>query len=201
MRSRVDHHRSLTGTIVLSTRRVRLRSPLVAAVGIVFAVSTAVGCSSDEHTQRSTSRATSTSAPTVSTVDDADFESQATTAELMIRNAGTDPCAVIKAFSPASSLPTPISPTQTERGAKVVAGLFRAAAASAPPEAAGDAQVLANAADALIAEGEAAKWDPAWVVGVPKAISTPAVAQAFANFQGVVATTCNPSAATTTAGG
>lgn len=134
-------------------------------------------------------------------MNDADFDEQATTAELMIRNAGSDPCAVIKAFSPASSLPTPINPTQTERGVKVVAGLFRAAAASAPPDAAADAQVLAKAADDLLAEGTAAGWDPAWVIGIPKAISDPTVTKAFASYQGAVAKSCNPTSTTAPAGG
>ena len=53
----------------------------------------------------------------------------------MIRNAGTDPCAVVQAFGPASNLPTPINATQAERGARVVAGLFNSNAAEAAPKA------------------------------------------------------------------
>ncbi len=74
-----------------------------------------------------------------STVDDADFDKQAATAEAMIANAGNDPCRIVTAFAPASSLPTPINAEQTQRGVKVIAGLFTSAADSAPPAAAGDA--------------------------------------------------------------
>lgn len=196
------HHSSLTGTTKSPGPRVSFRAPLAVAVGTLLVVSTALGCSSDDSATRgSTNPPSSTSLPTPSTVDDADFDSQARTAELMIHNAGADPCAVIKAFSPTSSLPTPVNPKQAERGVRVVAGLFQAAAATAPPEAAAEAQVLSSAATALLAEGAEKNWDPAWVVAIPKTISDPTVTQAFATYQSTVAGTCRNSTTTTPAGG
>lgn len=178
---------------------MRMKRHLVAVVGAgILLASTAAACSSDDSAspRSSTTASTTSSALTPSTVSDADFEDQATTAEMMIRNAGGDACAVVQAFSPASSLPTPINATQTERGVRVIAELFQAAAAAAPPESAADGQVLANAANALIAEGQAASWEPNWLMQTPKAISDPAVSQAFANYQAAVAKTCGATATT-----
>ncbi len=176
------------------TRR-RLGGAAVAAT-LVFAVG-AAACSSDDDSPRgSSTTVTSTSMAPPSTVSDADFENQAATAEAMIRNAGTDPCAVVQAFGPASNLPTPINATQAERGARVVAGLFNSAADSAPASAAADAAVLRQAATNLLAEGEAEKWSPAWLMKVPAAISDPEVTRAFTNYQSAVATSCG-SASTT----
>jgi hypothetical protein len=162
---------------------------IAGAAAAVAVVLTAGACSSDDDpSPRSSTSVTTTSVPTPSTVSDADFDSQATTAELMIRNAGTDPCAVIKAFAPASSLPTPVNPTQTERGVRVVAELFNSAAASAPPEAAADAEVLRRSAAELVAEGAAAGWEPNWLMQTPKAITN--VTQAFTNYQAAVTKVC-----------
>ncbi|UDY34752.1 hypothetical protein [Dermatobacter hominis] len=174
------------------------RRTLAVAAVLLTAVALTVGaCSSDDDASpRSSSSVTTTSVPTPSTVSDADFESQATTAELMIRNAGSDACAVLRAFAPASSLPSPINPTQTERGVRVIVELFNTAAASAPPEAAADAAVLRQAGADLAAEGAAAGWAPNWLMQNPKALTTPEFIQAFTNYQSAVGTTCGP---TTTA--
>lgn len=177
-----------------STRRRVQATTLAAALLVTLG---AAACSSDDESPRgSSTTVTSTSVAPPSTVSDADFENQATTAEAMIRNAGTDPCAVVQAFGPASNLPTPINATQAERGARVVAGLFTSAADSAPASAAADAAVLRQAATDLIAEGEAEKWSPAWLMEIPAAISDPEVTRAFSNYQSAVAASC--SAATTT---
>lgn len=141
---------------------------------------------------------TTTSAPTPSTVSDKDFDNQATTTELMIRNAGGDPCAVIKAFAPSSAMPTPVNPSQTERGVKVIVALFHAAASTAPPDAAADAAVLGKAASDLLAEGEANGWQPAWLMKTPKAIGEPEVTRAFSSYQSIVTKACMTQAPTTT---
>jgi len=181
----------------LSIRTGRGARGAVAAVGIACLIAVGVSCSGDDDTSaRSSTTAPSTSVAAPSTVDDADFDKQAATAEAMIANAGNDPCRIVTAFAPASSLPTPINAEQTQRGVKVIAGLFTSAADSAPPAAAGDAAVLRQAATDLVAEGEAAQWSPDWLLKIPKAISDAKVVQAFTNYQKAVATTCG--GATTT---
>mgnify|MGYP001177799622 CR=1 FL=1 len=176
----------------LGSFRRRAARAALAAAALSAAVLAVGACSSsdDSSTSRSSTSVTTTSAPTPSTVDDADFDAQATTAELMIRNAGTDPCKVAQAFGPASSLPTPVNATQTERGVRVVAALFESAAASAPEGAAGDAPVLRKAAADLIAEGEAAEWTPNWLMQTPEAIASTEVTQAYSSYQAAAAAVC-----------
>jgi len=177
----------------------RARSAVVAVVAVA-SLSAVVACTSgdDAAGRRSSTTATTTSAPTPSTVSDADFESQATTAELMIRNAGKDPCAVIKAFPLSSNLPTPVNPGQVERAVKVVAQLFDAIGSSAPAESAADAAVLKQAAADLLAEGEANHWQPTWLMSTPKSIGDATVTQAFANYQATVNRSCTTQTTTTT---
>lgn len=162
-------------------------------------ITAGVGCTTGKSTgsKRTTTTATTTSAPTPSTVTDAAFDQQATTAELMIRNAGTDPCAVIKAFPLSSSMPTPVNPAQVERGVKVIVALFNAIAASAPPEAAADAPLLKKAAEDLLAEGEANKWQPKWLLSTPKSITGPEVTKAFSDYQSTVMKSCMAQTPTT----
>jgi hypothetical protein len=172
---------------------------VAAAIALVALAVTVGACSSDDDASpRSSTTVTTTSVPTPSTVTDADFDAEATTAELMIRNAGGDPCAVATAFAPASSLPTPVNPVQTERGVRVVAELFTTAAATAPPEAAADAAVLQQAATDLVAEGEAAGWAPNWLMQNPASLSDPRFVQAFTNYQAAVGRICGTSTTTTT---
>ena len=185
-----------------SRRTDRQRSIIALTVAATLAATVVVGaCSSDDSSAKSTTTAKgspATSTPVPSTVNDADFEKQAATAEAMIANAGKDPCAVVQAFGPASALPTPTNATQTERGVRVVAGLFDSAAASAPTQAAGDAAVLHQAAADLIAEGQAADWKPDWLMKNPKTITDPKVTQAFTNYQSAVAASCGGGATTST---
>lgn len=186
----------------MTSRRIAFRRTvrLTAAATLAAAAVTVGACSSDDSSAKSTTTAKgapSTSTPVPSTVNDADFEKQAATAEAMIANAGKDPCAVVQAFGPASALPTPTNATQTERGVRVVAGLFDSAAASAPAQAAGDATVLHQAATDLIAEGQAAGWKPDWLTKNPKTITDPKVTQAFTNYQSAVAATCGGGGPTT----
>lgn len=180
------------------TSRTRRPVALVSALAltVTFAVT---ACSSGRTTQarRSSTTVTATSVPTPSTVSDADFDKQAQTAELMIRTAGTDPCAVIKAFGAASTMPTPTNAGQTERVVKLVAGVFDAAASSAPADVAADAPVLKQAAADLIAEGEANKWQPKWVMSTPKSLTNPKVTQAFTNYQAAVTKSCMAQTTTT----
>jgi len=177
----------------------RARNAVVAVVAVAL-LSAAVACSSgdDAAGRRPSTTATTTSTPTPSTVSDADFESQATTAELMIRNAGKDPCAVIKAIPLSSNLPTPVNPGQVERAVKVVAQLFDAIGSSAPPESAADAAVLKQAATDLLAEGEANHWQPTWLMSTPKSIGDAKVTQAFANYQATVNRSCTTQTTTAT---
>ncbi len=174
---------------------------LTVAATLAAAVIAVGACSSEDSSTKSTTTAKgspATSTPVPSTVNDADFEQQAATAEAMIANAGKDPCNVVKAFGPASALPTPTNATQTERGVRVVAGLFDSAAASAPAQAAGDAAVLHQAAADLIAEGQAAGWKPDWLMKNPKTITDPKVTQAFTNYQSAVAASCGGGTTTST---
>lgn len=171
----------------------RSHGPLVAIVVGVAVVAAACGSGGDSGSARSSTTATAkgaTSVPTPSTVSNADFDKQAATTELIIRNAGGDPCAVIKAFAPSSSMPTPVNAQQTERGVRVIAELFTAAAATAPADAAADAAVLKQAAVDLVAEGQANRWQPSWLMSTPKSIGDTKVTQAFSNYQSVVMRTC-----------
>lgn len=177
-------------------RAPRRRRALALSAAVLAAAALGACSSDDEATPRSSTTVTTTSVPTPSTVSDEDFEAEATTAELMIRNAGDDKCAILQAFSPASSLPTPVNPKQTERGVRVIAELFESAAASAPPESAGDAAVLRQAATDLLAEGEATGWQPNWLMQSPKVITDPKVAQAFANYQATVSAACGAGTST-----
>lgn len=178
--------------------RSRRPAALLSAL-VLIAPLAATACSSGRTTdaRRSSTTATTTSVPTPSTVSDADFDKQAQTAELMIRSAGTDPCAVIKAFGAASTMPTPINAGQTERVVKLVAGVFDAAASSAPADVAADAPVLKQAAADLLAEGQANKWQPKWVMSTPKSLTNPKVTQAFSNYQAAVSRSCMAQTTTT----
>ena len=184
----------------------RLRAGLGAVVLLGLLLG-GIGCSSDDSSddagskQQATTTASTEPAPP-STVSDADFDKEAATAEALVATAGTDTCALLATFSQASSLPAPANATQTQRGVAVVAKLFVAAADAAPPNASADAAVLRQAAQDLQDEGAANNWDPEWLTGQPgpAAISDPAVATAFRNYQTEGATLCGgaPGSDTTT---
>lgn len=178
--------------------RLRVGLGAIALLGLLV---TAIGCSSDDPSDDAGSKkkaatTTSTVPAPPSTVSDADFDSEAATAEALVDSAGTDTCALLATFSEASSLPAPANATQTQRGVAVVAKLFVAAADAAPPNASADAAVLRKAAQDLQAEGAANNWDPEWLTGQPgpAAISDPAVATAFRNYQTEGATLCGGTA-------
>ena len=176
-----------------------LRRCAAAALALLTVTALVAGCSSDDDASSDKKKTTtteksagSTTVPTPTTVTDAEFEKAAETSEALVKDAGTDPCKVVSSFSQASNLPTPANATQTERGVKVVAALFEAAAATAPESAQNDAAVLRKAAADLQAEGESKNWDPAWLTTSPgpTAIADPAVSQAFQNYQTAVSKTC-----------
>lgn len=194
-------------TEALPTSTAGLRSPGVRRMrrvgcGLVLllaAAATAPACSSanDAGTRRSSTSVTTTSVPTPSTASDADFDKQVRTVELMIHDAGDDPCVVVKAFPLATEMPTPVNAGQTERGVRVLAALFDAAAATAPPDAAADAAVMKQAAADLVAEGAANQWKPAWLMATPKSLGGAKVTQAYSNYQAAVTKSCMTQSTTT----
>ncbi len=185
-----------------------LRRCAATALALLAVTALVAGCSSDDDDASSDKKKTttteesagSTTVPTPTTVTDAEFEQAAATSEALVKDAGTDPCKVVSSFAQASNLPTPANATQTERGVKVVAALFEAAASTAPASAQADAAVLRKAAADLQAEGEAKNWDPAWLTTSPgpTAIADPAVSQAFQNYQTAVSQACGPADGATT---
>jgi hypothetical protein len=188
------------------SRTMTHRRLIAAALAVLTVTALVAGCSSDDDTsskKKSNPKATTTTLPTPPTVNDADFEKAAVAAEAIIKDAGTDECKVANAFTKFSAgVPTPANAKQTERAVALVASLFDAAAASAPPALAADATAIRNAAQSLKTEGAAKKWDPLWLTSTPgpTAMSDPAFQKAFQNYQGEVQKSCgsNSNATTTT---
>ncbi len=180
----------------MTFRRLTAAVLAVAAVGAL-----AAGCSSDDDASGTSGKrsTTSTTIATPTTVNDADFQQAIQTSEALIKDAGSDACKLLQTFAQASNLPTPANPKQTEQGVQVVVDLFRSAASAQPAPPPADAEVLRQAADALVAEGKANGWDPKWLTtgAGPSSIKDPKVAAAFQNYQTEVAKTCVGPSSTT----
>ena len=100
-----------------------------------------------------------------STVDDADFDKQAATAEAMIVNAGNDQKPDRHRLRPRPpALPTPINAEQTQRRVKVIAGLFTSAADTAPPVSTATPRCCVRPPPTWL---RAAQWSPDWFLKVP----------------------------------
>jgi|GEM_PF-1806695 len=95
-----------------------------------------------------------------------------------------DSCGLLSVIYNAGSLPTPANAEQTKAATELLASVFRRLSESPPAGQEANGPVLSNAADGLIAEGEASNWDPSTIANASS------ITEETQNALGAYAMTC-----------
>lgn len=154
-------------------RRSTLRrrgGPVAIGVLCLTLLATAVGCGGDDETtttaapdsEQSQQEQAAPSTIPVETVPDEEFTTVVAGLQTQVDGA-SDACGLLDFIINTGNLPTPANPAQTEEAANLLAGVLDKLGANPPAgqEAAGT--TLRDAAEALLAEGEASGWDPSTI--------------------------------------
>jgi len=171
---------------------VHVRRSLLAAAAALLVLTTA-GCGGDDKksddvkTTETTAKAAGSDTTAVAsddttpetlipttTISDSEYQKMVEEFNDQIEAAGDDFCKLAEAPD-ALLLETPSTPDQTKAMYESFATALTTIADHLPAGSTADPAILKDAAKRIIAEGEAAQWNPSQLMGTPEVLSDPAV--------------------------